>query len=147
MDIGIPPLREHVDVPLQRIGDRDRWDRIVSGETAVRTVCLSQRNDEGGDMIKISRYDLSGGERDRYFRRRHFRRRCRADWPAPEAHAGSAGHDQVLNRFGFVPAADPGEVSGNRVTLRAVPSSCEIDLTFLGVANQDIDLAWRATIG
>src|SRR5260370_37268689 len=147
MDIGIPPLHEHVDVPLQGIGNDDLWDRVVTGEGVVCTVCRPQGNDEGGDMIKISGCDLSGGERDSYSRTRHFRRRCRADWPAPEAPAGCAGHDQVLNRFGFVPAADPGEVSGNRVALRAVPSSSEIDLTFLGVANQDIELAWRATIG
>src|SRR5712692_6336627 len=144
MDIGIPPLREHVDVPLQGTGDNDLWDRIVAGEAAVSTVCLSQRNDEGGDMIEISRHGLSRGERDHYSRRRHLRRRGRAGRTAPEAHAGSAGDDQVLNRCGFVPAADPGQVSGHRVTLRAVSSSLEIALTFLGVADQDIEIAWRA---
>src|SRR5438309_7713253 len=58
MDIGIPPLREHVDMPLQWIGDDDLGDRIVPGEAAVSTVWLSERNHEGGDVIEISRYGL-----------------------------------------------------------------------------------------
>jgi hypothetical protein len=56
MDVGILPLREHVDMPLQWIGDYDLRDRIVSGEAAVSTVWLSERNHEGGDVIKISGY-------------------------------------------------------------------------------------------
>src|SRR5256885_14749514 len=74
VDIGIPPLREHVDVPLQWIGDDDLRDRIVSGEAAGRTVWLSERNDKGGDVIKISRYGLPRGERDGNSRRRNLRR-------------------------------------------------------------------------
>src|SRR2546430_15637657 len=57
MDIGIPPLREHVDMPLQWIGDDDLGDRIVSGEALVRTVPLSQGADAGGDVIEIYRND------------------------------------------------------------------------------------------
>src|SRR5213080_1631339 len=72
MDIGIPPLREHVDMPLQWIGDDDLGERIVSGEAAVRTVRLSESNDEGGDVIEISRAGLPRGERDRYSRRGTF---------------------------------------------------------------------------
>src|SRR6266849_1338340 len=146
MDIGIPPLREHVDVPLQWIGDHDLGDRIVSGEAAVRTVWISESHDEGGDVIKISRYGLPRGERDHYSRRRHLRR-CRAGRPATKAPAPSARHDPVLNRLRLVPGADPGEVSGHRVALRAVSSSVEISFPFLGVAHQNIECAWRAAIG
>src|SRR5438067_2022686 len=146
MDIGIPPLREHVDVPLQWIGDDDLRDRIVSGEAAVRTVCLSESNDEGGDVIKISRYGLPRGERDGDSRRRHLPR-CRARRPATNAAAASAGHDQVLNRLRVMPGADPGEVSGNRMALRAVSRSAEVGFPFLGVAHQNIECAGRATIG
>src|SRR2546427_603450 len=108
MDIGIPPLREHVDMPLQWIGDDDLGDRIVSGEAAVRTVWLSQRDDEGGDVIEISRYGLPRGQRHRYRRRRPFRRRS-AGRPTTKAPAASTGHDQVLNRLGIVLGADCGE--------------------------------------
>src|SRR5947207_3313707 len=146
MDIGIPPLREHVDMPLQWIGDDDLRDRIVSGEAAVRTVRLSESNDEGGDVIEISRAGLPRGERDRYSRRRHLRR-CRAGRPATKAPAASAGHDQVLNRLRFIPGTDPGEVSGNRVALRAVSRSVEIGFPFLSVAHHDNEFAGRATIG
>src|SRR5438309_11280233 len=146
MDIGIPPLREHVDMPLQWIGDDDPGDRIVSGEAAVRTVWLSESNDEGGDVIKISRYGLPRGERDGDSRRRHLRR-CRARRPATKAPAASAGHDQVLHRLRVMPGADPGEVSGNRMALRAVSRSVEVGFPFLGVAHQDIECAGRAPIG
>src|SRR5437660_4830068 len=146
MDIGIPPLREHVDMPLQWIGDDDPGDRIVSGEAAVRTVWLSESNDKGGDVIKISRYGLPRGERDCDSRRRHLRR-CRAGRPATKAPAASAGHDQVLNRLRVMPGADPGEVSGNRVALRAVSRAVEIGFPFLGVAHQDIERAGGAAIG
>src|SRR5438067_5366785 len=146
MDIGIPPLREHVDVPLQWIGDDDLRDRIVSGEAAVRTVWLSESNDEGGDVIKISRYGLPRGERDGDSRRRHLRR-CRARRPATKAPAASAGHAHVLNRLRFIPATDRGEVAGDRVALCAVSSSVEIGFPFLDVAHQDIEHAGRATIG
>src|SRR5881394_4412629 len=81
MDIGIPPLRKHVDMPLQWIGDDDLGDRIVSGEAAVCAVWRTQRHDEGGDVIEISRYGLPRGERDRYGRGRHLRR-CSAGRPA-----------------------------------------------------------------
>src|SRR2546427_11998254 len=133
-------------MPLQWIGDDDLRDRIVSGEAAIPTVWLSESNDEGGDVIEISRYGLPRGERDRYGRGRHLRP-CSASRPATKAPAASAGHDQVLNRLRFIPGADPGEVSGNRVALRAVSSSVEIGFPFLGVAHQDIECAWRATIG
>src|SRR6059036_3347252 len=146
MDIGIPPLREHVDMPLHWIGDDDLRDRIVSGEAAVRTVWLSESNDEGGDVIEISRYGLPRGEHDRYGRGRHLRR-CSACRAATKAPAASAGYDQVLNRFRFIPGADRGEVSGDRVALRAVSSAVEIGFPFLGVAHQDIECAWRAPIG
>src|SRR5437763_2679007 len=146
MDIGIPPLREHVDMPLQWIGDDDLRDRIVSGEAAIRAVSLSERNDKGGDVIKISRYGLPRGERDRYSRRRQLRR-CRGGPPATKAAAASAGHDQVLNRLRVMPGADPGEVSGNRMALRAVSRSAEVGFPFLGVAHQNIECAGRATIG
>ncbi len=52
-----------------------------------------------------------------------------------------------MNRLGFVAAADPGEISGGRVALRAPPGSDEIRFPFLGVAHQDIECAGRATIG
>src|SRR5947207_4904569 len=146
MDIGIPPLREHVDMPLQWIGDDDLRDRIVSGEAAISAVSPSERDDKGGDVIKISSYGLPRGERDRYSRRRQLRR-CRGGPPATEAPAASAGHDHVLNRLRVIPGADPGEVSGNRVALRAVSGSVEIGFPLLGVAHQDIERAWRATIG
>src|SRR5437016_4856105 len=146
MDIGIPPLREHVDMPLQRISDYDLRDRILSGEAAVRTVWLSEGNDEGGDVVKVSRYGLPRGQRDRDSGRRHLRR-CRAGRPATKAPAASAGHDQILNRLRFIPGADPGEVSGNRVALRAVSRAVEIGFPFLGVAHQDIERAGGAAIG
>ncbi len=50
-------------MPLQGIGDDDLRDRIVSGEAAVCTVWRTQRHDEGGDVIEISRYGLPRGER------------------------------------------------------------------------------------
>src|SRR2546426_3198365 len=112
-------------MPLDWIGDDDLRDRIVSGEAAIPTVWLSESNDEGGDVIEISRYGLPRGERDRYGRGRHLRP-CSAGRPATKAPAASAGHDQVLNRFRFIPGADRGEVSGDRVALRAVPGSGEI---------------------
>src|SRR5260370_12522340 len=146
MDIGIPPFREHVDVPLEWIGDQVIRDRIVSGEAAVRTVWLSESNDEGGDVIKISRYGLARGERDHYSRRRHLRR-SGAGRPATKAPAPSARHGQVLNRLRFIPGADPGDVSGHRGALRAVSDSVEIGFPFLGVAHQNIECAWRAAIG
>src|SRR5216684_4140464 len=145
MDIGIPPLREHVDVPLQWIGDHDLGDRIVSGEAAVRTVWFSESNDEGGDVIKISRYGLPRGERDHYSRRQHLRR-CRAGRPATKAPAPSARHHPVLNRLRLVPGADPGEVSGHRVALRAVSSSVEISFPFHGVAHPTQGELWH-TLG
>ena len=37
MNVGIPPLREHVDVPLQGIGDHDLWARAVPGEALSAT--------------------------------------------------------------------------------------------------------------
>src|SRR5881394_239624 len=92
MDIGIPPLREHVDMPLQWIGDDDLRDRIVSGEAAIGAVSLSERDDKGGDVIEISCHGLPRGERDRYSRRRQLRR-YRGGPPATEAPAASAGHD------------------------------------------------------
>src|SRR5437660_10770849 len=110
MDIGIRPLPEHVDMPLQWIGDDDPGDRIVSGEAAVRTVWLSESNEEGGDVIKISRYGLPRGERDSDSRRRHLRR-CRAGRPAPNAPTASAGPDQLANRLRVMPAAGAGDVS------------------------------------
>src|SRR5713226_10742968 len=61
MDVRVAPLREPVDVPLQRIGHDDFGDRIVSGEAAIRPVGLSQRNDEGGEMVELSLYALSRG--------------------------------------------------------------------------------------
>src|SRR6266550_1341265 len=64
-----------------------------------------------------------------------------------KAPAASAGHDQVLNHLRFIPGADPGEVSGPRVALRAVSRAVEIGFPFLGVAHQDIEGAGRATIG
>src|SRR6266480_6606921 len=146
MDIGIPPLREHVDMPLQWIGDDDLGDRIVSGEALVRTVRLSQRDDEGGDVIEISRNGLPRGQRHRYRRRRPFRR-CRPGRPATEAPAAATGHDQVLNRLGIVLRADGGEVSARRVTLRAVSHAVEISFPFLAVAHQDIEGAGGAAIG
>src|SRR2546427_8921623 len=76
-----------------------------------------------------------------------FRSRCSAGRPATKAPTASTGHDQVLNRFRFIPGADRGEVSGDRVALRAVSSSVEIGFPFLGVAHQDIEGAGRATIG
>src|SRR5438105_15235309 len=106
-------------MPLQWIGDDDLRDRIVSCEAAIPTVWLSESNDEGGDVIKISRYGLPRGERDCDSRRRHLRR-CRAGRPATKAPAASAGHDQVLNRLRVMSGADPGEVSGNRVDLASV---------------------------
>src|SRR3989449_10622890 len=112
-------------MPLHRIGDDDLRDRVVSGEAAVCTVWRTQRHDEGGDVIEISRYGLPRGERDRYGRGRQLRR-CSAGRPATKAPAASTGHDQVLNRFRFIPGADRGEVSGDRVALRAVSSAVEI---------------------
>src|SRR5207244_1775919 len=106
-------------MPLQGIGDDDLRDRFVSGEAAVCTVWRTQRHDEGGDVIEISRYGLLRGEGDRYGRGRRLRR-CSAGRPPTKAPAASAGHDQVLNRFRFIPGADRGEVSGDRVALRAV---------------------------
>src|SRR2546422_6677504 len=82
-------------MPLHRIGDDDLRDRVVSGEAAVCTVWRTQRHDEGGDVIEISRYGLPRGERDRYGRGRHLRP-CSAGRPATKAPAASAGHDQVL---------------------------------------------------
>src|SRR5437762_1643628 len=146
MDIAIPPFREHVDVPLHGIGDHDLRHRIVAGEAAVRTVCFSQRNDKGGDVIEIPLHDLSRGERDRYSRRRRLRP-CSAGRLATKADAGATRHDQVLNGFRFVLAADPGEVPGNRVALRTASSSVEIGFTLLGVSHQNIEVAWHATIG
>src|SRR3989442_13567042 len=133
-------------MPLDWIGDDDLRDRIVAGEAAIPTVWLSESNDEGGDVIEISRYGLPRGERDRYGRGRHLRP-CSAGRPATKAPAASAGHDQVLNRFRFIPGADRGEVSGHRVALRAVSRAGEIGFPFLGVAHQDIEDAGRATIG
>src|SRR2546422_11585443 len=133
-------------MPLHRIGDDDLRDRVVSGEAAVCTVWRTQRHDEGGDVIEISRYGLPRGERDRYGRGRHLRP-CSAGRPATKAPAASAGHDQVLNHLRFIPGADPGEVSGHRVALRAVSRSVEIGFPCLGVAHQDIEGAGRATIG
>src|SRR5213083_3612829 len=133
-------------MPLHWIGDDDLRDRIVSGEAAVCAVWRTQRHDEGGDVIEISRYGLPRGERDRYGRGRHLWR-CSAGRPATKAPAASAGHDQVLNRLRFMPGTDPGEVSGNLVALRAVSRSVEIGFPFLGVAHQDIECAGRATIG
>src|SRR3989475_3765953 len=66
-----------------------------------------------------------------------FRSRCSAGRPATKAPAASTGHDQVLNRFRFIPGADRGEVSGDRVALRAVSSAVEIGFPFLGVAHQE----------
>src|SRR5437660_1519138 len=143
---GNPALGEQFEMPMQLIGDDDLGDRIVSGEAAVRTVWLSESNDKGGDVIKISRYGLPRGERDCDSRRRHLRR-CRAGRPATKAPAASAGHDQVLNRLRVMPGADPGEVSGNRVALRAVSRAVEIGFPFLGVAHQDIERAGGAAIG
>src|SRR3989454_12290813 len=133
-------------MPLDWIGDDDLRDRIVSGKAAVCTVWRTQRHDEGGDVIEISRYGLPRGERDRYGRGRHLRP-CSAGRPATKAPAASAGHDQVLNRFRFIPGADRGEVSGHRVALRAVSRAGEIGFPFLAVAHQDIEDAGRATIG
>src|SRR5207249_787128 len=146
MDIGIPPLREHVDMPLQWIGDDDLGDRIVSGEALVRTVRLSQRDDEGGDVIEISRNGLPRGQRHRYRRRRPFRR-CRPGRPATKAPAAATGHDQVLNRLGIVLRADGGEVSARRVTLRAVSRAVEIGFPFLGATYQDIKRGGVAGVG
>src|SRR5207247_2255943 len=125
-------------MPLHWIGDDDLRDRIVSGEAAVCAVWRTQRHDEGGDVIEISRYGLPRGERDRDGRGRHLRR-CSAGRPATKAPAASAGHDQVLNHLRFIPGADPGEVSGPRVALRAVSRAVEIGFPFLGVAHQDIE--------
>src|SRR5436189_2397259 len=133
-------------MPLQWIGDDDLRDRIVSGEAAVCAVWRTQRHDEGGDVIEISRYGLPRGERDRYGRGRHLRR-CSAGRAATKAPAASAGHDQVLNRLGVGLRADRGEVAAHRVALRAVSRSVEIRFPFLGVADQDIERARRATIG
>src|SRR5207244_4274061 len=110
MDIGIPPFREHVDMPLQWIGDYDLRDRIVSGKAAVRAVWLSESNDEGGDVIKISRYGLPRRGRDCDSRRRHLRR-CRARRPATTPPAASARHDQLLRSHRLTRRADPAEVS------------------------------------
>src|SRR2546422_3694678 len=79
-------------MPLDWIGDDDLRDRIVSGEAAVCTVWRTQRHDEGGDVIEISRYGLPRGERDRYGRGRHLRP-CSAGRPATKAPAASAGHE------------------------------------------------------
>src|SRR5438477_5874946 len=146
MDIGIPPLREHVDMPLQWIGDDDRGDRIVPGEALVRTVWRSQGDDEGGDVIEISRNGLPRGQRHRDRRRRPFRR-CHAGRPATEAPAAATGHDQVLNRLGIVLRADGGEVSARRVALRAVSRAVEIGFPFLGATYQDIEPAGGAAFG
>src|SRR5207249_1805927 len=96
--------------------------------------------------FEVSGYALPRGERDRYGRGRQLRR-CSAGRPATKAPAASAGHDPVLNHFRFIPGADPGEVSGPRVALRAVSRAVEIGFPFLGVAHQDIEGAGRATIG
>src|SRR2546426_469821 len=133
-------------MPLDWIGDDDLRDRIVSGEAAIPTVWLSESNDEGGDVIEISRYGLPRGERDRYGRGRHLLP-CSTRRAATKAPAASAGHDQVLNHLRFIPGADRGEVSGHRVALRAVSRAVEIGFPCLGVAYQDIECARRATIG
>src|SRR5260370_41535187 len=104
MDIGIPPFREHVDVPLQWIGDHDLRDRIVSGEAVVRTVWVSESNDEGGDVIKISRYGLPRGEREHYSRRRHLPR-SGGRRPATKAPPPSARHGQALHPLRLIPPA------------------------------------------
>src|SRR2546430_11037754 len=145
MNIGSPPLREHVDMPLQWIGDDDLGDRIVSGEALVRTVRLSQRDDEGGDVIEISRNGLSRGQRHRYRRRRPFRR-WRPGRPATKAPAAATGHDQVLNRLGIVLRADGGEVSARRVTLRAVSRAVELGFPFLVFSPEEFTGAGSARI-
>src|SRR5437879_1799947 len=120
MDIGIAPFREHVDMPLPWIGDDDLRDRIVSGKALVGTVWLSERDDEGGDVIELSCNGLPRGQRHRY-RRSERLGRCGAGRAATPP-AATARHDQILNHLGLVPPADPSEVSLHRVTLRAVSS-------------------------
>src|SRR4029077_7973228 len=106
-------------------------------EAAVRPVRVSQRNNEGGEMIELSSHDLSRGERDRHRRGRQLRGGFGTGRPATKTSAAT-GHDQILNRLRLVPAADPGEISGNRVALRAVSSAAEVDLALGGVSHQDV---------
>src|SRR5436309_14367671 len=106
MDVRVAPSREPVDMPLQWIGDDDLRDRIVPRKAAIPTVWLSESNDEGGDVIEISRCGLPRGWPDRDARRRHLRP-CSAGRPAAKAPAASAGHAHVSNHPRFIPCGAP----------------------------------------
>src|SRR3954471_8388587 len=143
VNVRIPPLGEHVDVPLQRIGDDELRNGIVAREAAIRAVWLSQCDDEGGEMVQLSLHDLAGGKSDRDCRRRHLGRRGGA---SPDAHAAS-GDDQILNRLRIVLRAYARQITRCRVTLRASSGTTEVRRAVARVADEDIERARRAAIG
>src|SRR3954468_9542838 len=143
MNVRIPPLGEHVDVPLQRIGDDELRNGIVAREAAIRAVWLSQCDDEGGEMVQLSLHDLAGGKSDRDCRRRHLGRRGGA---SPDAHAAS-GDDQILNRLGVVLRANARKITPCRVTLGAPTGTTEVRRAVARVADEDVERARRAAIG
>ena len=141
MDVGVVPLRQHIDVPLQGIVHHHLGNRTVPRKAAVSAIRLRQPDNKGGEVIELAGYGLARRQRHGDRGRRDLRQRG----ALATRLVRSARHNQVLQRLGIVLRADAGEVAGNRMARHAM--FAEVCLAGLGVPHKNIKLARSTPVG